>query len=184
MEQNEYREDIKNFTKQFEKSLDEKSPELIKGFEDYLYSQVNVIKNSKSKFVLKDKNSIKIVLNRVTQEMINCDIDEKKRYLLNDEKFNKIAEISGVLYKMAIEKLQGGDVNVNSQLKQKENEMKELLKSVEEYNKKEAEWLVSEGNLDLNFLVNPDTEFFSLRLGHLKRELDKTRTKNKNEEER
>ena len=184
MEQNEFEEDIRYLTKQFEESLEEKDIELIKGFEEYLYSQINVIKNNKSKFVLKDENAIKMVLNRVTQNMINYDINEKKRCLLNDEKFNEIAKISGVLYEMAREKLQGEDVNVSGQLEQKKDEMIELLESVEEYNKKEAKWLVSEGILDFEFLVNPDTKIFSLRLGHIKRELDETYTQNKNKEER
>lgn len=120
----------------------------------------------------KEKNyedsEIENSLKTISKEWINLELEEKQRRLMIDKNFGKIMEISYQVYNMAISVLTNKEIKRDFEIAEKIEELENLLKNVEPYNKEEAKTLVSEGILDLKFIENPNTHIVSLRLGHIK----------------
>lgn len=82
-----------------------------------------------------------------------------------DNNFEKIKEISNKVFVDARNILNGKKIEYN--LSDKVVEMEKLISKVEKHNKEQAEKLISEAILDMNFIDNPNTEICSLRLSNI-----------------
>lgn len=171
MKEKEYEKVVLKLVDKFKESIPRQEQHLVKEFEKYLYLVIKNRKNSNSKFLKSDKASIENCLENETKKMIDYSLEQKKQILIRDYNFEKIGQISEKLYHMAIDILEGKEISVDFQYDEKEEELNQLLKLVEKYNKEEAEILVSETLLDLNFVCNPKTEILSLRLAEIKRNI-------------
>ena len=158
---------IEELTENFKQSIPEGETKLIDAFKEYLLKVNDDLKNSDSKFVLKDEESISNVLRRITERLVRSDLRSKKRELLIDENFEKLSMLSGLAKVMAEDILNGKESNIKFDINEKIEEMTSLLDLVEEYNKEQASWLVSEGTLDFKFVENPETNIVSLRLNRI-----------------
>lgn len=182
MEDLEYKEVISELTSKFEKSVPKEEQELVTEFEKFLYSGVKSLEQSDSKFINKDKNSIIDVLKQVANKLIDYDLDTKKQQLLYDSSYGEIKKSSNNIFNMAIDKLEQKLVNIDFDILEEITKLEDLLNSVESYNKQQAEMLVSEAILDLNYINNPSESAMSLRLSHIKRALDAEEEKHIDEE--
>jgi len=134
---------------------------LLNGFELYLRNMFSNIKNSTSKFVEKDFNSIKAVLTEETNKMLQYDITMQKKILVKDAYFIYIKDASEFIFNLALK----NDKRVPIvKLREIEKKMEELIPFVQSFNIEEANDLFSEACLDIQFIENPNTEFLSLRM--------------------
>ena len=137
--------------------------ELNKAFEEYLKDGISKIKSNPSPFIKKDDESIKRAVERVARNVIDSDIESKKRILLYDSDFKTIMEISTQVFEEAKKTLKTG-VTSNLNTIEMEEQLKELLTNVKDYNKNKAKELVSESLLDLYFIRTRDINNLSFRL--------------------
>ena len=159
---------ISEFVDEFKKDIPDNETELIEKFKSYLYSVIYNIKKSKSKFVAKDSESIKELLDKITKQLISEDLQGKKRILISDDNYEKINEISNEIFQLAQRKLNNEDIKIEFEDSEKIKEMQNLLKDVKEYNIQKAKKLISEAILDLNYINEKSTDICSLRLGYIK----------------
>ena len=174
----EYVNLINELATNFEKSIpdDEKEKnKLIESFKNYLKFGVNSLKNSKLEFISKDFESICETIKQMAERLCDKDIMLVKQKLLEDANFDKIREISGKVFELAIKKMNKEKINESFDLSSQREEMEKLLEKVEPYNQKIARELVSETLVDMEFLETGNMDVLSLRLYQLKKEqLEKT----------
>ena len=103
---------ISEFVDEFKKDIPDNETELIEKFKSYLYSVIYNIKKSKSKFVAKDSESIKELLDKITKQLISEDLQGKKRILISDDNYEKINEISNEIFQLAQRKLNNEDIKI------------------------------------------------------------------------
>lgn len=153
----------------FEKNIPEDESEkndLVEAFRSYLDFAVDSIKNSNSKFVRKDFNSVSSVLTTIANEFYDMDIMVKKQNLLEDKNLEEIQTISNKVFELARRKLAGETIDETLDSTAEIEKMNELLKEVQEYNSERANELVSETMLDLKFLNEDKPDALSLRIYH------------------
>lgn len=159
----------KNFADRIPDDENEKK-NLIESFKLNLQKRIEIIKNIDSKYISKDFESIRELVQIEADRLLQMDIESAKRFLLEDKKFEEIQKISRRAFELAAKKL---IENKNVGEWQSENEintMKELLVGVKSHNQKMAENLISEAILDFMFLDGTNAGFYSLRLFYLKKQ--------------
>ena len=166
----EYENIINEYMNNFEKSIPKDEPEkneLMVAFRRYLNILLEVIlegnieqKNNKEEIIRKK-------IDFVVNDLKNMDIISIKKELKMDEALEDIRTKSGTFFVLARSRLNGETIKEELNQEKEQHEMEELLKKVRPYNKKEAQQLVSEGILDLNYAINPNSDVTSLRLGHI-----------------
>lgn len=164
---NEYEQIIYSLTDEFAKNVGYDEIELIKAFENYLYNALKQNESTKLKFIKNDKESTERLLRLITERLINADLDTKKRRLIKDESFERIKKTSREAFEIAQSILNNKTPNFNFDIQKKIDELQEAISDVKIYNKEQANELVSETILDLNFIENPKTNIVSLRMGYL-----------------
>lgn len=168
MEQ-EYVELISKLTSDFEKRIPDNEMEkerLIEMFKIYLTESVSDIKNSKSKFISKDSETIKRILKKIAYEICEMDITSMKQSLLQDKSFEEIRMISGDAFELAKRKKVGENIEIDFDISDKIRQLDELLKKVEPYNIMKAKELISEAVLDLKYVCEDEKKVSSIRLYH------------------
>lgn len=167
---------IVKLTTDFEKTIpkeDNERNEMVVAFRNYLYLAVKTIQESTSKFIDKDLESIKSVLNGIAKDFGNReDIDAIKRILLIDSAFDEIRKKSLEIFEMAKSSLNGKDNNVNIDIASEIENMQNLLKRVKGYNKEQARELISEAIVDLEYITHSEDDNLSLRLYQFKRRIN------------
>ena len=169
---------IQELVNDLRKEVPENETELIESYKNYLYFSVENTLNSDSKFISKDKESIQSYLRFFSKTFMNYSLERKKQFLQMDKSFTRLRELSNEVFLKAQNALNGSAEESTDIIKYRE-ELNNLLEKVEPYNKVEAQKLVSEAMLDLNFISNPGNDVMSLRLGHFV-----SSTNKKTEEER
>ena len=175
MRDESYSELISELVGNFKKTIPDTEEELIVAFEDRLYEAVENLKNSNSKFIPKTKDFISSTIKRIGNDYASYDLETKKQELLVDESFEKIRVISGLAFKMARQTLNGEKADGDLNISKKVEVMQMLLTMVKPYNKSNAENLVSEAILDLEYSNNPNVSAVSLRLSHILRNNGKSK---------
>lgn len=163
---------IEELTENFKNSIPIEEEMLCQAFNKYLLMAVENLKNSDSKFISKDDESISKVLKSIAERLTKGSLNYKKKELLRDENFEMLSIFSMSANQMAEEILKGKKVEVKFDIDKRIEEMTRLSKLVEEYNKEEATFLLSEGILDLKYVKDPQTDIISLRLGRVARLLN------------
>lgn len=150
---------IEEFKNTIPNSEDEQ--ELINAFEIYLYDLKKVIEE----FNMEIKDADK-VFELSAKKIMKLSLENKKQKLIRDESFEKIQRISNKSFEMTQKMIRGKKLELeNNELEKMKKELEESLNNVRDFNKEQAQMLVSEGILDLMFVENPKTEITSLRLG-------------------
>ena len=91
-------------------------------------------------------------------------------YFKNDESYNIISKLSKKAYTLASNRCQNNDICLSP--KEAEMYIETMIKAldnVEDFNKIEAEELVSEGILDFEYACGNSNDITSLRIAHIKR---------------
>lgn len=167
-------EEILALTEEFRNSLTKEDDQLVQKFKDYLYNLLNLIRENKDQFPEEDEITEIVILRNMAKSIIKLENDEnKKRAFLYDENFEQIRMTSGRVFKIASEmimqnKQEAQDVDVSKEIK----EMEELIDGVEDWNKEQAKMLLSEASLDAEFIKNPSTDIYSLRLYKVKKRIN------------
>lgn len=166
---------IAELTANFERTIqeDNEKNEIIEAFRNYLYLAVQTIQESTSKFISKDPESIKSVLNSIARNYENMDIDAIKRTLLIDNAFDEIRKKSLEIFEIAKSNLSGKTNDANIDVENEVKNMQTLLKEVKEYNKEQAQELISEAIIDSGYITNSNEDILSLRLYHFKELMNK-----------
>lgn len=165
---------ILKLTTEFENTITEeenKKTEIVVAFKNYLYLAVETIQESTSKFISKDLESIKSVLTSIANRFDTSDLESVKRDLLVDNAFEEIRQKSVHIFEMAQSCIQNKKKNVEIDRDAEFNNMKNLLKSVKEYNQRQARELISEAILDLEYITSLNDNVLSLRLYHFQETL-------------
>ena len=163
---------IFKLTTDFEKTIPEEEnerTEIIAAFKNYLYLAVKTIQESNSKFISKDLESIKSVLNGIAKDFSNKDVESIKRTLLMDSAFEEIRKKSSAIFEMAKSTMSGKGKNVEVDIVTETENMQSLFKSVKEYNQKQAQKLISEAIVDLEYIAHSNEDNLSLRLYQFKK---------------
>ena len=133
-------------------------------FKEYLTKR---IEDLRSAYPNEQENVYMKIIENDAQNIINDDILSIKRKLIKDDNFENIKKCSNKLFKMAIatnskktKKMQYNVTDINNDVAN----MKKCIKNVQDFNKVEAKKLVSEGILDSKYILNPNTQMFSLRM--------------------
>ena len=163
---------IKELESSFKDAVPTCDEKLCEAFRNYLVQAVDALKNNDSKFVENDEESIVGTLKTMTDMMISMDLDSIKRQLIVDKNFEKLNFLSNYAWKTAEHILKGNSFEIDLDINEKIEEMKKLESMVEEYNKRQARVLLSEGILDWKYIENPETDMVSLRLGRAMRRLN------------
>lgn len=159
----------------FEKTIpeeDNERNEIIVAFRNYLYLAVKTIQESTSKFIGKDLESIKSVLSEIAKDFKNKDIDAIKRTLLIDSAFDEIRKKSSEIFEMAKSSLSGKGSTVDVDIASERENMQSLFKRVKGYNQKQAQELISEAIVDLEYITHSNDDNLSLRLYQFKRRIN------------
>ena len=165
---NEEEKYIESLLIEFKRSVPENEKELIREFKKYME---NTLEDIKSDDLELDENLTKRVLKRTADYIINLpDLDSKKREIIYDNNFEEVRMISGKIFKEACKVLRGEKQKVgeNIEVEKELEKIKEKIKDVQKYNLKQAEELLSEAYLDVEFIKNPNTDICSLRIGREK----------------
>ena len=159
---------ILKLTTEFEKIIPEEKEknDIIGAFKNYLYFAVNVIQEATLEFKDKDVDSIKLVLTRIANVFGTSDLAYVKRNLLVDNAFETIKERSAQIFDMAKNSIRVKETNIDIDVDIEIKKMTESLKSVKEYNERQARSLISEAILDLEYITTLSEEALSLRLYH------------------
>lgn len=163
---------IEELTENFKNSIPVEEERLCQAFNKYLLRAIENLKNSDSKFISKDDESISKVLKSIAERLTKGSLDYKKKELLRDKNFEMLSTFSMSANQMAEEILKGKKIEVKFDIDKRIEEMTRLSRLVEEYNKEEAALLLSEGILDLKYVKDPQTDIISLRLCRTARFLD------------
>lgn len=172
---NEINEWILKLTTEFKEKIpreDEDYEELAISFKKYLEDSVQIIMNSNDKFISKEPEAIKSILNRTARRFSMFDIKAIKQTLLEDEAFDSLANKSLNIFQMAKRKAEKKSINVEYDTNYEIGEMKQLLLKVKDYNQDSARNLISEAIVDLKFIEKENSDVVSLRLGQFMREQD------------
>lgn len=113
----------------------------------------------------------------------NKSLIEKQQILIKDDAYEQLKRLSMIGFMMAKEKLYNqfsialennnfNDQNIDENILN----MEKYYNQVQEYNKIAAMNLLSEGDLDYNYVKN-NTDIMSIRLGHLYNEISNLKTK-------
>ncbi len=168
MNELEYKPLISKLVEQFKKSTPDDEEELIAGFENYLYTIVRKMKEAKHDSTKEGKQRIEILLNRITKNLSMTNLETKKSRILVDESFEEIRKISDNVFETALRQLESNaTTNIDINVEEKIEKIIQLLEEVKSFNKEQAQMLVSETMLDLQFIQNPKTDIKSLRLAHI-----------------
>lgn len=179
MKENKYEEIIKELVEDFTKTIpnSENERELINSFEKYLYNLIEAINNSQD-IKEKDEEFIKYVLRYSTEITKELPLIQKKQKLIEDKNFNEIERISIDAFRTVQEIIFGKEIKKDEkELEEVRQKLKANLERVREFNKEQAQYLVSEGMLDLYFIENPETNIMSLRTGRYKKQINEIRNK-------
>ncbi len=163
----ELEEFILELTEKFEQVIpkeDEDFEKLKTSFKKDLEESVQMIKESDSEFARKDVKSIKSILNRMANRYFEANIESIKYTLLEDEAFEEVKNISLKIFELAQKKAKGEDIEVNQDLDEEIEKIKQLLSEVKDYNKEEAKKLLSEAIVDKKFIRTKNADVMSLRL--------------------
>lgn len=158
---------IENLTKTFEETIlneEKEKKEIVLEFKKYLNLAVETIQKSNSKFIRKDYESIESILSKITNDFKEKDITAVKSELLKDSSFDKIRGKSLEIFEIAKECMKNERKNTKTDLVAEIEEMKKLFNSVKEYNKRNAQELISEAIVDLKYITSLDNSILSLRL--------------------
>ena len=145
--------------------IDEKyKEEVSNNYLEYLYSMY-------SDKEINEQNYSKIVeiLSKIEYEKWKRrDRKSKLYHLKKDKSFDVINDISKKAYSLASMHFEGKTIDVSKEEIDKNiNILVNQLNSVEDFNKEEAERLVSEGILDFGYAIGKNDNVTSLRIGHL-----------------
>lgn len=165
---------IEDLAKKFEKNIPKNEKNLVQRFKNMLIDHLKYFEEDPS-LIINEHEYITSVAERIIQLQ---DIDHIKRELIKDDNLEKIRKISrGVIFKKACETLHGTNSGNNIDVDKEVKKLEDLLKNVEEFNKKEASFLVSEAYLDAEYIKDVNTEKFSFRLNRERQELINSRKK-------
>ena len=167
---------IDQLTNDLEKLIpneEKEKEELLNGFKKYLNIAVEYIKNSGEKAVNNVDDLINKILKMRADMIFQMNILEMKQYLIEDQALLKLQEKSYEIYETAAKKLLGEnnlkEYNTDLEIKK----MEDLEKDIRDFNQERVKELISETVLDLCFLDGTNAGLFSLRLFHLKNDLEK-----------
>ena len=174
----------------FVNKLNEKIPKdeterenIIESFRIYLQKLLETIKKTENKYIKKDDESIKRILELEANEIIQMDIAIIKQILLQDKSLQEIDKISQKAFELAYRKLNGEAITEKIDFEAEKKRLTVLAESVKTFNEQKAKNLISEAILDFNYLENETSRFISLRLFYLKRAM-KQKQNNVKEEQR
>lgn len=163
MDNIEYEKLMAELVKELEETIPENADktELVEAFKSYAKEYLEIIEKYK---LGQPEDALRFLLKRTKK----LTLDQKKQKLIQDENYRKIQILSGMAYEMAANTLQGKENDVDEETKEKlKKVLKESLEKVRDFNKREAERLVSEAMLDIRFVETKKIDMVSLRLGKL-----------------
>lgn len=172
MQENKYETSIKELVTEFAKTIpnSENEKELIDSFEKYLYDLIETIQNDNTYIMEKNEENMKYILKYSTEVTKKLPLIQKKQKLIEDKNFEEIKKISLGAFRDVQKIISGEKIEKEEQeLEEMRRKLKEHLNNVREFNKSQAQLLVSEGMLDIYFIENPKTELMSLRTGRYRR---------------
>lgn len=160
---------IEDWINKFKEKVPKDEEKLVQAFRQYLLNNLEFAKQNPIEPIEQHEEFETLLINRISDRIMNYDIDSIKRQLLIDSNFEQLINKSGELYRIACEKLRGNNAENDINIDKEVEEIIELSKKVEPYNKNEARMLLSEAVLDAKFIKNPNNQGESLRL-HRERE--------------
>ena len=181
MKDKEYEEFVNQLANEFKQSIPENEESLTNDFIKYLYSAIKSLQQRGE-----TKAEIKRKISLFSRYIINQDLDEKKHEIVVDDAFEQIRQISNQLFEIARKVLNSEYVNIEDDVSKKVSEMRGLLSSVKEYNRRQAENFISEAIVDFNYINNPQSGIMSIRIAHeiKRKEAEESIQKNMEGEER
>lgn len=156
-----YEELVNQLANEFKKSIPKTEETLTNNFITFLYSVINGFQERGE-----TRGEIIRKISLFSRYIIKQDLDEKKRTIVVDDAFEKIRQISNSIFEIAKRVLNGENVNIEGDISKKTSEMSELLSSVKECNREQAETFVSEAIVDINYILNPQSGLMSIRIAH------------------
>ena len=150
----------------------EKEEQLVDGFSEAInitYESLNSKKNQDNGFYAVDDNLIRKVLESFASRHMQMDEECLCREFVKDEAFSKIAKISNKIGDIAISVSNGENFDKKINREEMASKFNSLLENVMDYNRPQAEKLISETMLDAGYIENPEIETISLRLSHILR---------------
>lgn len=131
----------------------------------YLYSMY-----SDKEFNEQNYSKMVSVLSRIEYDKwVKRDKKSKLFYFKKDESFDIISSLSQKAFSLASMRLEGKKMAVSQEEIDKDiSILISRLDSVEDFNREEAERLVSEGILDFEYTLGRNDNITSFRLGHIK----------------
>lgn len=162
---------INDYVEKFESEIPDnemEKSELLNCLRKHIEIWLQAILNSNSKYVIKDFESVKKILDREVKRISELDIEEKKKCLIVDKRYDELIEISGIVYKAACLKVEGEKTFENITFTALD--IKELLIEVKDYNKAEAEKIAEETLVDLEYLNSDNPKEMSQRIFNYIRE--------------
>ena len=169
MEDKKFEKLCHELTEKFKNSIPKEEVGLVEQFELFLKSSINEFKNIEYPFLKTDDKWILKQIKMMAENVISKSLEEKKKIFIIDKSYKKIVDISNQTYDIASNILRKKNVNIDFNISEKVEELENLLKTVEPYNKENAEKLISETIADLHFIEHPDTKAYSFRLRDLKK---------------
>lgn len=169
---------ILQLTIDFEKTIpqeEDERNEIISAFKEYLYLAVKTVEESTSKFISKDVESVKSVLTSLASDFDKKDMEYIKRNLLSDKSFEEIRKKSVGIFEMAKSTMLGKRENFQVDMTSEIDNMEILLKSVKECNQIQAQELISEAIVDIEYIRSLSDNTLSLRLYHFKKGIERNK---------
>lgn len=162
---------INEYVNEFERYIPDnevEKRELVDGMRKHLEIWWQAILNSESKYIIKEFEAIKRVLDREVKRIMELDIEGKKQCLIEDKSYDEIIRISNIVYNATCLKVDGKKSFEN--IKYTALDLKKLLILVKDYNKAEAERIVDETLVDLDYLYSDNPKAISQRIFNYIRE--------------
>ena len=151
----------------------EKEDDLVNGFSNAImitYEELNSKKDQDNGFFKVDDNLIRKVLESFSRRHMQMDEESLCREFVKDIAFDKVRRASNKIGNIAVGVSQGKTFNKKIDRETVISKFDKLLDNVLDFNKAQAESLVSEAVLDLAYIENPEIDTVSFRLSHILRQ--------------